>query len=143
MIRSLTIIAAGLVLTACATTEKPLVVTNTQYVPVSVSPELLNLDSCPWPQATVFIPTNKESEVIDYILEGYKAWTCENDTRGTIKKQVERQEAEIKARNDAKAKPPEEPKKKGIFGIGGKKDKPADKPAGAEARLLEQETPIN
>ncbi len=171
MIRSLTIIAAALALTACAGQPKPLIVTKTNYVPVTVSPDLLNLDSCPWPEATVFIPTNKESEVIDYILEGYKAWTCENDTRGTIKTQVERQKAEIEARNEdakKKAAEPAKKEKKPFFSFdSGKKEAKATPPAGssaaeapvvldiptapmavpavepAEARLLEAEVPTN
>ena len=153
MIRTISIIAAALSLAACATKPEPLVVTNTQYVPVTVSPELLKLDSCPWPEATVFIPTNKESEVIDYILEGYEAWACENDTRGTIKTQVERQKAEIEARNEEKKNPKPEPKKKKkpFFSFdNGKKEAPAanaapasEGPSPAEARLLEPEVQTN
>jgi hypothetical protein len=98
MIRKLAIAALALSLSACATTKTSLpVVTKNNYVAVTIDSILLDLDSCPWPNKPA--DGANESAYSDYMLDGYKAWACENDTRSAIKKQSERQAAEVEARN--------------------------------------------
>lgn len=93
--------ASALLLSACQTTQ-PLVVTKIQYVPLKISDDLLDLNSCQWPKAP---PGAKETDVSNYLTNGYKAWTCENDTRAAIKTQAGRQAQEALDRNSGKAVP--------------------------------------
>ena len=119
MIRAIAIAALALTLTACGTTKTDLpVITKNHYIPVAIDPVLLNPNSCPWPNAP---EGTNESEYSDYMIDGFLAWACENDTRKTIKNQNDRQITDIEARNkeadavlSGKTKEGEKKKKSGL-----------------------------
>lgn len=103
MIRTIAIAALALSLAACGTTGTKLpTITKNNYIAVEIDPTLLDLQSCPWPDKPV---DGNESAFSNYMLDGFKAWACENDTRAGIKKQNDRQAADVAARNGKKAKP--------------------------------------
>lgn len=95
MIKHFTILAAALSLGACSTVHSNLP-TPTRTIVVSISPEFLDPNKCPWPDPDTYIVTGTNVEVGEWIVAGKNAYTCEHLTRMKIKEQNDSQKAPVK-----------------------------------------------
>lgn len=67
------------------------------YVPLGVSPELLDPDACPrWPRGN--LPTDEE-QLSEFMFDAFRAYRCERLTRNQIREEQNQQRREIEQRN--------------------------------------------